>query len=213
VFTTEESGVFRVLTLSPSGRLATAPGSPYALPDSLFTSDGPRPVPVWPAGLSTDPRRPILYSGIPNYGSIVAYDYDPAGRLSFASQSFDPNAFLSCWSVVSPDGHWLYFANAGTDNLSVWDLRGDPRHPRLRQTLALRGGGNPWNLRLDPAGGYLYIITPRQVARIPPGQGQLLHSLRIAANGTLTEIPSSPLPLPVALNTNPFGLAIVPDRP
>jgi DNA-binding beta-propeller fold protein YncE len=213
VFATEESGVFRVLTLSPSGHLAVAPGSPDPLPDSLFTTNGPRPVPVWPAGLSTSPTAPVLYSGIPNYGSIVAYDYDTAGRLRLDSQSFDGAAYLPCWSVVSPDGHWLYFANAATDNVSVWDLSGDPRHPRLHQTVALRGGGNPWNLRLDPAGHFLYIITPRQVRAVPPGQGQLLHSLRIAPNGTVTEIPSSPVPLPVALDTNPFGLAVVPDRP
>ncbi len=211
VFTTEESGVLRVLALSSSGRLTTAPGSPYALANSLFVN-GPRPIPVWPAGLSSDPGAEILYSGIPNYGSIVAYDYDAAGRLSFDSEAFDPAAFLPCWSVVSPDGHWLYFANAGTDNVSVWDLRPDPRHPRLLQSVALRGGGNPWNLRLDPAGHYLYIITPRQVSTIPAGEGQLLHSLRIGADGTLGEVADSPVPLPVALNTNPFGLAIVPDR-
>jgi len=212
VFTTEESGLLRVLGLSAAGRLSTAPGSPQGLPNSLFTNNGPRPVPVWPAGLSTNPDAPILYSGIPNYGSIVAYDYDTGGQLTLQSEAFDPNAFLPCWSVVSPDGHWLYFANAGTDNVSVWDLRADPRHPRLEQTLTLRGGGNPWGLRLDPAGHFLYVITPRQVSQIPPGEGQLLHSLRIAANGTLTEIATSPVPLPVALNTNPFGLAVVPDR-
>ncbi len=212
VFTTEESGVLRVLALSAGGQLTTAPGSPYTLPSSLFTN-GPRPIPVWPAGLSSNPDADILYSGIPNYGSIVAYDYDAAGRLSLDSEAFDPNAFLPCWSVVSPDGHWLYFANAGTDNVSVWDLRPDPRHPRLLQSVALRGGGNPWNLRLDPAGHYLYIITPRQVGTIPAGEGQLLHSLRIAADGTLSEVANSPVPLPVALNTNPLGLAVVPDRP
>ena len=211
VFTTEESGLLRVLSLSSGGRLATTPGSPYTLPDSLFIN-GPRPQPVWPAGLSSVARAGILYTGIPNYGSIVAYDYDAAGRLTLQSEAFDPSAFLPCWSVVSPDGHWLYFANAGTDNVSVWNLRPDPRHPRLAQTVALRGGGNPWNLRLDPSGHFLYIITPRQVRQIPPGEGQLLHSLRIAADGTLSETADSPVPLPVALDTNPFGLAIVPDR-
>ncbi len=211
VFTTEESGLLRVLALSSGGELQTAPGSPYALPNSLF-SNGPRPTPVWPAGLSSDPGAGILYSGIPNYGSIVAYDYDAAGRLTFQSEAFDPNAFLPCWSVVSPDGHWLYFANAGTDNVSVWDLRADPRHPRLLQSVPLRGGGNPWGLRLDPAGHFLYIITPRQIRAIPAGEGQLLHSLRIGPDGMLTETADSPIPLPVALDTNPFGLAVVPDR-
>ena len=94
----------------------------------------------------------------------------------------------------------------------VWDIATDPRHPRLLQTVPLRGGGNPWNLSLDPSGKYLYIITPRQVRAVPPGQGQLLHSLRVLPDGRLQELPDSPVPLPVAPNTNPFGLAIVPRR-
>jgi DNA-binding beta-propeller fold protein YncE len=167
---------------------------------------------VWPAGLSADGDAHVLYSGIPNYGSIVAYDYDTSGRLFLDGGEADPKAFLPCWSVVSSDDRRLYFANAGSDNVSVWDIATDPHHPRLLQTVPLPGGGNPWNLRLDPTGKYLYIITPRQVGTIPAGQGQLLHSLRVGSDGRLTELADSPVPLPVALNTNPIGLAVVPHR-
>ena len=118
----------------------------------------------------------------------MAYDFDSAGRLTLDGEEDDPNAFLPCWSVVSANGRYLYFANAGTDNISVWDIATDPRHPRLLQTVPLRGGGNPWNLRLDPNGRYLYIITPRQVQLVEPGEGQLLHSLSIAADGRLTSL-------------------------
>ena len=211
VFTTEESGVLRVLDLAPNGRLTEAAGSPYGLPNSLFPPGG-RPSPVWPAGLSSEPGAGVLYSGIPNNNSIVAYDYDAAGRLSLQSETADPAASLPCWSVVSADGHWLYFANAGSDNVSVFALRPDPRRPQLHQTVALRGGGNPWGLRLDPTGRFLYVITPRQVGTDPPGSGQLLHVLRIATDGSVSETADSPVPLPVAVDTNPVGLAVVPDR-
>ncbi|MGP0053250.1 MAG: FHA domain-containing protein [Solirubrobacteraceae bacterium] len=212
VFTTEETGLLRAFRLTPAGALIQAPGSPYSLPNSLFVARG-RPHPVWPAGLSADADAHVLYSGIPNYGSIVAYDYTDSGRLALDGAEVDPTTFLPCWSVVSSDDRRLYFANAATDNISVWDIATDPRHPRLLQTVPLRGGGNPWNLRLDPDGRYLYIITPRQVALVvPPGQGQLLHSLRVGPDGLLTELPDSPAPLPVALNTNPIGLAVVPRR-
>ena len=212
VFASEESGLMLGFQLSPSGQLTQAPGSPYRLPNSLFARHQ-RPHIVWPAGLSFNPSRHILYSGVPNYGTIVAYDYDADGRLTLDGEEADPNGFLPCWSVVSANGRWLYFANAGTDNISVWDIASDPRHPRLLQTAALPGGGNPWNLGIDPSGQFLYIITPRQVAALDPaGTGQLLHSLRLAANGTLKELPSSPVTLPATTDTNPFGLAIVRRR-
>jgi hypothetical protein len=172
---------------------------------------GSRPKPVWPAGLSANGPAHILYSGIPNYGTIVAYSYDASGDLTFESQRKDPSAFLPCWSVINPAGTRLYFANAATDNISVWDIGAKPDHPRLLQSVALRGGGNPWNLQLSPGGKFLFIITPRQVrSLVPAGQGQLLHSLIVAPDGKLTERPDSPVTLPVALGTNPFGLAVVP---
>jgi DNA-binding beta-propeller fold protein YncE len=211
VFATEETGLMRAFRLTTAGALIEAPDSPVPLPNSLFAAHQ-RPRRVWPAGLSADGDAHVLYSGIPNYGSIVAYDYDTSGRLLLDGGEADPDTFLPCWSVVSRDDRRLYFANAGTDNISVWDIATDPRHPRLLQTVQLRGGGNPWNLRLDPDGHYLYIITPRQVQLVEPGEGQLLHSLSIAADGRLTELPDSPVPLPVALNTNPIGLAVVPHR-
>lgn len=211
VFSTEETGLVRAFRLTATGALVQAPGSPESLPNSLFAAHK-RPNPVWPAGLSADSDAHVLYSGVPNYGSIVAYDYDASGRLTLDGGEADPNAFLPCWSVVSSDNRRLYFANAGTDNISVWDIATDPRHPRLLQTVPLPGGGNPWNLRLDPTGKYLYIITPRQVGTVPAGDGQLLHSLRVEPDGRLKELPDSPVPLPVALNTNPFGLAVVPHR-
>jgi hypothetical protein len=209
VFATEETGLFRAFRLTAEGALIQAPNSPVSLPNSLFNI-GPRPDPVWPAGLSANGPAHILYSGIPNYGTIVAYSYDASGNLTFESQRMDPGAFLPCWSVINRAGTRLYFANAATGNISVWDIGAKPDRPRLLQTAALRGGGNPWNLQLSPDGKFLFIITPRQVrSLVPAGQGQLLHSLSVAPDGKLTERPDSPVTLPVALGTNPFGLAVV----
>jgi len=55
------------------------------------------------------------------------------------------------------------------------------------------------------------VLTPRQVAAIvPKGSGQLIHVLAVGPSGKLAELDSSPVPLPVAPNTNPIGLALVP---
>ena len=156
----------------------------------------------------------MVYTGIPNADEIAAYTYDSStGRARLDGVASDPQAKLPCWSVVSPNGQVLYFANAGSDNLSVWDIGTHPGRPRLIQTVPLPGGGNPWGLRIDPDGRYLYVLDPRQVAAaVPAGQGQMLHALKIGAHGTLTEMPGSPIPLPVAFDTNPVGVVVVVAR-
>lgn len=211
VFTTEETGVLRGLQLSPTGDLTQAPGSPVSLPDSLFAG-GTRPVPVWPAGLSVAPGGSVLYTGVPNNGSIAAFSFDTTGELTFVSGELAPQASLPCWSVVSADGRRLYFANAGSDNISVWDTSTDPGEPVFMQAAALAGGGNPWGLRIDPTGNFLFVITPRQIMQIPDNEGQLLHALQIAPDGTLAEVASSPVPIPVPFATNPLGVMAVADR-
>jgi DNA-binding beta-propeller fold protein YncE len=212
VFTTEESGVFRVLQMSATGALVQAPGSPMSLPSGVF-ANGYIPNPVWPAGLSSAPGKSILYTGIPNNGSIAAFAFSAAGELSFLSDETDRQGLLPCWSVVSADGRRLYFANAGSDDISVWDIATNPTTPRLLQTFGLAGGGNPWGLHLDATDQLLFVITPRQVYQVPEDQGQLLHALRLASDGTIDdEVFGSPAPLSVAADTNPFGLAVVAAR-
>jgi hypothetical protein len=57
------------------------------------------------------------------------------------------------------------------------------------------------------------VITPRQVAAIvPKGSGNLIHVLAVGPSGKLAELDSSPVPLPVPLNTNPLGLVLVPHQ-
>ncbi len=210
VFTTDESGVLRAFGLSPSGVLTQAPGSPVSLPSSLFPYG--RPSPVWPAGLSAAASQPILYTGIPNYNSIAMLEFTDTGSAAYIGGTNDPRAVLPCWSVVSADGKRLYFANAGSDNITVWDIETDPKLPTVLQTFQMNGGGNPWGMHIDPTGQLLFAITPRQIHQVPLGQGQLLHALQIAADGTLSEIDGSPVPIPVAADTNPFGVAVVAAR-
>ena len=207
VFGTEESGVLRGLTLSPTGELALA-GAPVPLPDSLFPYG--RPSPVWPAGLSASPTAQVLYTGIPNNNSIAALPFDDAGVLSLAGGESDPNASLPCWSVVNADGSRIYFANAGSDNVSVWSIADNPRKPTLMQTYELSGGGNPWGLRIDPTGKVLFVITPRQIHQVPEGQGQLLHGISIASDGSLVDVLNgSPVTIPVTPDTNVYGVTVV----
>jgi hypothetical protein len=92
----------------------------------------------------------------------------------------------------------------------VFDLS-DPRAPRQIQSVRLHGAGNPWNFKIDPSGRYLFMVNMRAASvLVPAGRGNTLHSFRIGADGRLTELASSPVPIPVPLDTNPWGLVVVP---
>jgi 6-phosphogluconolactonase (cycloisomerase 2 family) len=211
MISTEESGPFRAFTIGGDGRLTQAPGSPLELDARVFPGGKRTRRPrVWPQGLVAHPKQPLIYAGVANIRRLVVYRYDASGRLSFVSSQLNRGTYLPCWTQVNREGTRLYTGNAGSQNISVFDIGQDPLHPRQIQRVTLRGRGLPWNFQLDPTGRRLFIINMRAVRDIPPGRGNTLHSLGIASDGRLTELASSPVPIPVPLNTNPWGMAIVP---
>jgi DNA-binding beta-propeller fold protein YncE len=210
---TEEAGPFRAFTIGGDGRLTQAPGSPHVLEDAVWPGGRRRPKPkVWPQGLVANPKLPLIYAGVANIRRLVVYSYDAAGQLRLESSQHNKGSYLPCWTQINRDGTRLYTGNAGSGNISVFDLEQDPVHPRQIQQVSLRGLGLPWNFQLDPSGRFLFIINMRAVRQIPPGRGNTLHSFRIAPDGRLSELPSSPVPIPVPLDTNPWGMAIVARR-
>jgi 6-phosphogluconolactonase (cycloisomerase 2 family) len=208
---TEEAGPFRAFTVDSQGTLHAGPNSPLKLEPRVFLPQKPRGN-VWPQGLIAHPKLPLIYAGVANIRRLVVYQYDAPGRLSFVSSQVNKGTFLPCWTQINRAGTRLYTGNAGSQNISVFDIATDPRHPRQIQRVTLHGQGLPWNFQLDPTGRYLFIINMRAVSDIPPGLGNTLHSFAIGADGKLTELPSSPVPIPVPLNTNPWGMALVPRR-
>jgi 6-phosphogluconolactonase (cycloisomerase 2 family) len=209
---TEESGPWRLFRVDGSGRIAQAPGSPHELEPAVLS---PRPLPpaVWAQGIVAHPKQPLLYASVANLRKLVTYEYDPEGRLRLVNQQVNSGSVLPCWTEINRDGTRLYTGNAGSLNISVFDIGSDPREPRQIQQVRLRsGGGNPWNFQLDPSGRYLYMLNMRAIRQVPPGEGNTLHSFRIDADGKLSELPDSPVPVPVPLGTNPWGMAVVPKR-
>jgi 6-phosphogluconolactonase (cycloisomerase 2 family) len=211
LITSEESGVFRAFRIGPGGRLTQGKGSPARLPNAVFP--GGRRVPnVWPAGLVSDPRVKLLYAQLANLSETIVYRWNDQARLTFVRALPDPHSFLPCWTHVNAQGTRMYTGNAGSDNLTVYDIAADPTDPREIQSVRLNAPGNPWNFQIDPTGRVIFLLDMRAVAQIPPGRGNQLHALRIAADGRLTEERSSPVDIPVPVGTNPIGLAIVPNR-
>jgi hypothetical protein len=132
-----------------------------------------------------------------------------AGRLTFVRAVPDPGAYLPCWSLLNAAGTRLYTDNAGNNTMTVFDLS-DPMNPRPLQLVTLRNAGDPWNLRMDPSGRFIFVLDARdRQDLVPAGQGNELHTLMVNSDGTLTEPDFSPVPIPVPLNVNPIGLAVV----
>ena len=212
LISSEETGVFRAFRIGHDGRLRQGPGSPVKLATAAFPG-GRRVADVWPAGLVSHPRQKILYAQLANLSETVVYRWDDQARLTFVRAQPNPHSFLPCWTHVNAQGTRMYSGNAGSDNVTVFDIARDPTHPREIQSVPLDAPGNPWNFQIDPTGRVIFLLDMRAVRQIPAGRGNQLHALRIAADGRLTEEPSSPVNIPVPVGTNPIGLAIVPDRP
>ncbi len=210
LISSEETGVFRAFRIGSDGTLTEGPNSPLRLGRPVNPS-GVRG-PYWPAGLESHPTRPILYAQVANLSRTVVYRWDDQGRLEFVRALPNPRSFLPCWTHVNAAGTRMYSGNAGSDNISVFDISGDPTNPREIQSVALDAPGNPWNFEIDPSGRFLFLLDMRAVRQIPAGQGNELHALRISTDGRLTEERSSPIRIPVPVGTNPVGLAIVPLR-
>jgi DNA-binding beta-propeller fold protein YncE len=203
-----EHGPFVSLTMSASGRLTPAPGSPLALPDSIFPSSFPA-IERWALGLGALPSGGTLYGQVVDTSQLVVYRYQDSGELSFVRAVADPGAYLPCWSLVNAAGTRLYTDNAGNNSMSVFDLT-DPANPLLLQVVTLRNAGNPWNLRMDPSGRFLFVLDARdRQDLVAAGQGNELHTMTVNPDGTLAEADFSPVPIPVPLNTNPIGVAVV----
>src|SRR4051812_14246872 len=208
---TEESGPFRAFTIDAKGNLQQGPNSPLKLDRRVFLP-GKRRGNVWPQGLIAHPKLPLIYAGVANIKRLVVYSYDATGRLKYVSSQVNKGTILPCWTQINAAGTRLYTGNAGSQNISVFDISKDPRHPRQIQRVKLHGIGLPWNFQIDPTGRYLFMVNMRAIRAVPPGRGNTLHSFAIGGDGKLKELPSSPVPIPVPLNTNPWGMAVVPRR-
>jgi len=177
-----------------------------------------------PLGMAVNPTQRLLYVNFPfssfptapTASALATYSYSSTGALSLASVVSNPIT-AACWALVSPNGQFLYTSNAGSGNISVLSLA-NPSTPAFVQAVNVTGTGtagsltgNPWQLAMNPAGTFLYVVTPRDLGNTPAGQGNTLHSFAVNANGTLTETANSPivLPVPGSPTTNPQGVIAI----
>jgi hypothetical protein len=207
VFGSEESGPFQVFLLGADGSLTPGPGNGLTPPGNLF----PPNIPVdhqFGLGMSINPSAQILYAQLANANSLGVYRYQSNGQLAFVRAVHNAGGQEPCWSELSADGSRLYVDDAANDSTSVYNTS-NPRDPKVLQNYRLLDNGNPWDLAFDPSGNYLFVVAPRaREVNVSPGQGNQLHVEAVGADGKLSE-PQDPVNIPVPLNTNPFGVAVM----
>lgn len=191
--------------INANGTLTAAPGGPAGVGTNA-------PVLL---GAAAHPDLNIVYTGFASSSQVGVFTYDETGRTSYVGPAADSGA-APCWCVVSGDGRVLYVSNTATDSVSVFSLA-DPLHPVQVQELPLggprgaagSGQANVFEIALDPTGRFLYAVTQSTDPAFP--QGNQLHTLKVARDGTLSE-PLAPVIFSTAdvpANAHPQGLAVV----
>ena len=173
----------------PDGHLLEAKGAPYS-------GQG-----LGQLGAEFSPANPseLFVSNAHNgagLGTVSAYRDSFFGQLSSIGSSPNPDGQTApCWVEISHDGRYLFTVNAGSGTVSSYSV-----HPDGSLTLVgsfvIRGGAPDTDARLTPDGRYLLVDGP----------GAHLVSVFAVNGGTLTEVSSSPAPLPAGA-TSPAGIA------
>jgi hypothetical protein len=169
----------------PGGRLRAAPGSP-------FTGQG-----LGQLGAEFSPTSPseLFVSNAHNgalLGTVSAYHDSLLGRLSpIGSSPYADGQTAPCWVEISHDGRYLFAVNTGSGNISSYAI--DPGGSlTLIGSTPIAGGGADIDARLSPDGRYLLV----------DGSGMHFISVFAVNGGSLTEIPSSPTPLPAGVTSS-----------
>jgi 6-phosphogluconolactonase len=174
----------------PSGRLLTAPGSPYA-------GQG-----LGQIGSEFNPVRPrqLFVSNAHNgagLGTVSAYRDGFLGQLaSIGSSPYADGQTAPCWVEISHDGRYLFTVNTGSGTISSYAINPDGSLALIGST-PISGGGADTDARLSPDGRTLSVT----------GSGMRFVSMFAVSGGSLTELPSSPTPLPAG--SSPVGIAVI----
>jgi 6-phosphogluconolactonase len=169
----------------PNGRLSAAPGSP-------FTGQG-----LGQLGSEFSPANPsqLFVSNAHNgtgLGTVSAYRDGFLGQLtSIGSSPYADGQTAPCWVEISHDGRYLFTVNTGSGNISSYSINPDGSLT-LIGSFPINGGGADIDARLSPDGNYLLV----------DGAGHNFVSVFAVSGGSLTEVPSSPTPLPAGASSS-----------
>ena len=169
----------------PNGRLLAAPGSP-------FTGQG-----LGQLGAEFSPTNPwrLFVSNAHNgagLGTVSAYNDSWFGQLNAIGASPYPDGQTApCWVEISHNGKYLFTVNTGSGTISSYAINHDGSLALIGSTV-IKGGGSDIDARLTPDGKYLLV----------DGAGHNFVSVFAVNGGNLTELASSPTPLPTGATSS-----------
>ena len=173
------------------GRLSPAPGSPFA-------AQGPGP--FGSAFRPTNDRELYVSNahGGPNVGTVSAFRVSTRGVLrSIGSSPYPDRQTAPCWVEISHDGRYLFTVNTAVPSISRYVIDGHGRLHLIGSTPFNDPTGlSPFDARLSPNGSTLWVVDSGAKAV----SGFAVHG------GDLTELSSSPTPLPIG--AAPFGIVV-----
>lgn len=177
-------------TVGRDGRLSAAPGSPFA-------AQGPGP--FGSEFRPTDPTQLFVSNahGGANRGTVSAFSDASDGTLTpIGSSPFPDSQTAPCWVEISHDGQFLFTVNTASNNVSRYAIEADGSLRLLGSTSLGSTNLGAEDARLDPNGTTLWVVDTG--ARAVSGFA--------VDGGNLTELPSSPTPLPG--DSAPFGIVV-----
>jgi DNA-binding beta-propeller fold protein YncE len=174
-----------------NGRLTAAPGSP-------FRAQGPGP--FGSEFRPTDPSQLFVSNahGGTGAGTVSAFHVAPSGQLlSIGASPFADHQTAPCWVEISHDGQYLFAVNTAVATISSYRIARDGSLTLLGSTAMKNATGlGPVDARLSPSGATLWVVD---------GGGKSVSAFAVNG-GNLTELRSSPTPLPAG--AAPFGIVV-----
>jgi len=162
------------------GRLVAAPGSPFA-------AQGPGPF-----GSEFRPTNPSqlfvsnAHGGTGN-GTVSAFNVSFTGELtSIGASPFADLQTAPCWVEISHDGQFLFTVNTGSGEISSYAITPSGSLVLLGSTPFGSAGAGAVDARLSPDGRTLLVNGSK---------ANVIASFAVNG-GNLTELASSPTPLP-----------------
>ena len=183
---TSEIDSFRV---SPSGRLTPAFGSPFAAQGPGPFGSQFRPTDPWQLFVSN------AHGGAGN-GTVSAFRVSGDGTLSSIGGSpFADLQTAPCWVEISHDGRHLFAVNTASGSISTYEIAWDGSLTLAGSTPLSQAAG-PEDARLSPDGRSLWVVN---------SGGDAINAFSVKG-GALTELASSPTPLPAG--ATPAGVVV-----
>jgi len=186
------TSVIDSFTVGSGGRLTAAPGSPFPAEGKGPFGSEFRP---------TDPGQLFVsnaHNTATDSGTISAFTDSRDGTLSpVAGSPFADDQMAPCWVEITHDGRFLFTVNTASGTISRFSIAPGGTLTLLGSTpVSQTGGVGAVDARLSPDGRFLYVDESR-IGKVGT----------FAVNGdSLTELPSSPTPLPAG--ATPAGIVV-----